>query len=108
MLPDINGPGRLPRPQVSSEDIHCAICGLSETDSLLKFGKKLASDHDHANGKERGFLCHDHNLGIGMFGDDPLLLKKAIGYLYYWRNKHVGRDVKVWAKQDSELPLSRR
>jgi hypothetical protein len=70
--------------QVSSTDIHCSICGKPEAAST----KRLASDHDHDNGRDRGFLCHNCNTGLGLFRDDPSLLKKAVGYLYHWREKH--------------------
>lgn len=73
--------------QCGSGDIYCAICGLAESAS----SKRLASDHDHSNGKDRGFLCGTCNTGLGLFKDDPSLLKKAIGYLYFWREDHGKR-----------------
>ena len=51
----------------------CGICGvLSESMHL---------DHDHETGAVRGGLCRDHNIGIGYFKDDPVLLEKAAEYL---------------------------
>lgn len=54
----------------------CAICG-----EPCKSGKYLAVDHDHETGEVRGLLCASHNVGLGMFGDDPVLLAAAIEYL---------------------------
>ena len=58
----------------------CAICGSKEN---------LHIDHDHTccPGKGscgecvRGVLCADHNLGLGRFHDDPVMLGRAIAYL---------------------------
>jgi len=54
----------------------CVICGEEPT---TKRGLHL--DHCHETGKVRGLLCHGCNTGIGSFGDDPELLKKALDYL---------------------------
>lgn len=55
----------------------CAICNQPES------GKReyLCVDHDHDTKKVRGLLCHDCNLGLGKFKDDPAILNKAIWYL---------------------------
>lgn len=50
----------------------CAIC---ECD------KGLCIDHNHHTGQVRGLLCHKHNLALGHFGDNVLMLGKAINYL---------------------------
>ncbi len=50
----------------------CAICGATD---------RLVIDHDHATGQVRGILCHKHNLGLGLFGDDQGLLIRAVYYL---------------------------
>ena len=53
----------------------CAICGR-------KPGKKrLSLDHDHKTNKVRGLLCNNHNMGIGYFCDNPVLLRAAAAYL---------------------------
>lgn len=57
---------------LSNQNNACAIC-LKET--------KLAIDHDHGTGKVRGLLCPKCNGGLGMFLDNPDLLRKAINYL---------------------------
>lgn len=50
----------------------CAIC-LSDV--------ALCVDHDHSTGKLRGVLCRDHNWAVGLFDDDPELLRRAADYL---------------------------
>jgi hypothetical protein len=56
-------------------ELVCAICGKPEN------GPQLCVDHDHESGKLRGFLCHQCNIGIGMFGDSPGRLAAAADYL---------------------------
>lgn len=57
---------------ISSEGGFCAICGRTE---------KLVIDHDHDTGATRGVLCGDHNIAIGLFRDDPAILRAAALYL---------------------------
>ena len=54
----------------------CAICRKAP-----RQGKRLAVDHNHKTGAIRGLLCMAHNRGIGLFGDDPAILRSAIAYL---------------------------
>lgn len=46
----------------------CPLCGRSDN---------LRYDHDHATDEFRGWLCHQCNLGLGMFQDDPELMRRA-------------------------------
>lgn len=64
-----------------SQEGKCAICGKSEEIEKKKGKRSLSLDHCHATGELRGFLCGACNLGIGMFSDDPELLKAAARYL---------------------------
>ena len=69
------------------EDHHCDICGKSEHQLTDMFGRaglirsKWRLDHCHISGELSGFFCHNCNLGLGYFQDDPKILKKAISYL---------------------------
>ena len=54
----------------------CQICGVS----LLQFNP-AHSDHDHSTVIVRGILCRCCNSGLGLFQDNPKILKKAMEYL---------------------------
>lgn len=56
----------------------CAICLRPSPD-----GRRLHIDHCHTKNKVRGLLCHDCNRGIGMFRDNPVLIKRALHYLLH-------------------------
>jgi hypothetical protein len=56
----------------------CAIC---RTDTPGGRGERWHIDHSHATDKVRGLLCHNCNVGIGNFKDDPALLDSAAAYL---------------------------
>ncbi len=60
---------------VADQNNVCAICGQPSAE------RALAVDHDHSSGDVRGLLCAPCNTGLGVFRDDPLLLRKAISYL---------------------------
>ena len=60
----------------------CAICGNPPSPKK----KYLSVDHNHALPKghpkrNRGLLCHLCNSALGLFKDNPEILKKAIAYL---------------------------
>jgi len=42
---------------------------------------KPVVDHDHRDGHVRGLLCSACNVGIGLFEDDPKIIKAAYYYL---------------------------
>lgn len=50
----------------------CQICGAAVA---------LVIDHCHDTGAVRGLICSPCNVGVGMFRDDPSLMRKAIAYL---------------------------
>lgn len=56
----------------------CAICRRDLTEVT---GRHRHADHDHAANLPRGVLCNSCNVGLGMFKDDPAILRRAIAYL---------------------------
>ena len=67
----------------------CAICGDPGPEHL---------DHDHSSGKVRSLLCQRCNFGLGLYRDDPRLLRAAAEYV----ERH--RD----ARSDRPRPCERR
>lgn len=53
----------------------CVICGK------LRGKSDLVIDHCHKTGKVRGLICHNCNVGLGYFEDNPDLLELAKKYL---------------------------
>jgi hypothetical protein len=64
------------------QDNKCILCG-SEGFLIGKnnHNEKLAVDHCHETGKVRRLLCHNCNRGLGLFKDNPELLRKAAEYV---------------------------
>ena len=54
----------------------CAICR-----ALLRKRTDGVIDHNHRTGEIRGVLCVPCNAGLGLLGDHPEILVKAIEYL---------------------------
>lgn len=54
----------------------CAICGDGPSPK-----RRLVVDHNHETGAVRGLLCANCNAGVGLLGDDPATLLRAVAYL---------------------------
>ena len=57
----------------------CAVCG--EPFVVGKTRRAPCADHCHKTGRKRGVLCRGCNLALGIFRDDPSLLRRAAAYL---------------------------
>lgn len=53
----------------------CALCGRA------KDRRRLPVDHDHRTKRVRGILCEACNRGLGLLGDSPARLRRAVAYL---------------------------
>lgn len=56
-------------------------CGICKRRMYSKRYKVFCVDHNHTTGEIRGLLCHNCNRALGMFRDDPIALKRAIGWV---------------------------
>ena len=54
------------------------VCKICKKECKTK--SRLSVDHDHKTKKIRGLLCNRCNRAIGMFEDDPKLLREAARY----------------------------
>jgi hypothetical protein len=61
----------------------CAICRKGEPNAHGRTGRqfRLSVDHCHDTGVVRGLLCQKCNRAVGLLGDDPIIMRRAISYL---------------------------
>ena len=65
--------------QVHVQKNRCAICSTEFIHDAMT--TKPVVDHDHETGKVRGLLCRKCNQGIGNFGENREVMKRAIEYV---------------------------
>jgi len=63
---------------LQAQDGKCAICQAPEA---AQFKGVFHVDHCHASGAVRGLLCRGCNHMLGVVGDDPTKLLRAVTYL---------------------------
>ena len=60
-------------------------CYLCHSEGFLigknNHDEKLAVDHCHSTGKVRKLLCHNCNRALGLFKDNPELMRRAADYV---------------------------
>ncbi len=71
--------------QLKRQNGKCSICGQPP-----KRGRLLVVDHDHATGEIRALLCDMCNYGLGMFKDDPELMRTAAKYIEWYKSFSTG------------------
>lgn len=65
---------------LQKQESRCAICKIHKDE--LKNGKiNLDVDHCHETGKVRGLLCPNCNKALGLFRDNPDIIKSTLEYL---------------------------
>jgi hypothetical protein len=69
---------------LAAQEGRCAICRREQPD-----GRALHVDHCHASGRIRGLLCEACNIGLGLYRDDPAVLRRAAGYIEEGRDQDV-------------------
>lgn len=62
-------------------DLQSHKCAVCSTDLKELPTKKVHADHCHSTMTPRGVLCHCCNAGLGLFKDNPDLLRAAADYL---------------------------
>lgn len=65
---------------LTEQDNKCGICRCPGGNGT-KESPRLCIDHDHTTRQVRGLLCSTCNRAIGLFKDDPLVLRTAANYI---------------------------
>jgi Recombination endonuclease VII len=60
---------------IVEQEYRCAICQLPIE------GAEINADHCHVTGEFRAFLCSRCNMALGLFYEDPQLVRRAACYL---------------------------
>lgn len=63
--------------KLEKQNYCCALCGKTQEEEK----SALCVDHNHETGQIRDLLCRVCNRALGLFKDDPELLKRAADYL---------------------------
>ena len=69
----------------SAQGDRCAVCGSDGPEHL---------DHDHQTGRVRQLLCQRCNNGLGLFKDDPAVLRAAADYVEHHRENPADPSVR--------------
>ena len=78
--------------KLAEQDGRCALCGREPKNGFKVDGGRMPAlhrDHDHVTGKWRDLLCNSCNQGLGLFQDNPELLRAAAAYIERHRGVQV-------------------
>lgn len=89
---------------ILSQNGVCAICKKEESATTRGVKKRLSLDHCHKTGKVRGVLCDNCNRALGLFRDDPNLLRAAIAYL----EKHQTTSLSLTVQEKNTATASQQ
>lgn len=66
-----------------TEERYSEMFAEQKGECILPSCHKPATDIDHCHvlGITRGLMCNQHNLALGLFSDNPTLLREAADYL---------------------------
>ena len=59
----------------------CYLCGSAGFLMRAHHRQRLVVDPDHASGEVRKLLCHNCNRALGLFQDNPDIMRKAVRYV---------------------------
>jgi hypothetical protein len=71
----------------------CAACGNPETSKQCGRVMRLGVDHDHVTGVIRGLLCNQCNRVLGLFRDNPDVIRRALNYLREHESKRTESQI---------------
>ena len=69
--------------KLEDQDNKCGVC--REVFDTSSKAKTPHVDHNHTTGLVRALLCHNCNVALGLFGEDPTKLVAALAYLEAWK-----------------------
>ena len=62
-------------------DVQQKLCAICKTDLSVLSRNQVHIDHSHATGAVRGILCSRCNQALGLFKDNPLVMRNAADYV---------------------------
>lgn len=65
---------------------------------ICRRDRVLVNDHCHASGEQRERICGQCNSGLGMFRDDPEVMRRAADYLERWASTIADDELLAHAK----------
>lgn len=82
----------------SKQNGRCSICN-SPIDLSIHKKRSACVDHNHITGEVRDLLCSHCNKGLGMFLDNPELLRNAANYLDKWCSIKDIEQIQSWLNE---------